>query len=116
MKLRNKKTGEIIRFYDGITLNGEDYDSLAELNEEWEDCPQKRATTIGSEKMDGLPDYITTKAACRCPYCKRIVPLEIFITKDKKIATAEIDCYELESIELKKELKQLMGCKDKRKS
>ena len=38
MKLRNKKTGEIIRFYDGITLNGEDYDSLHELNEEWEDC------------------------------------------------------------------------------
>lgn len=37
MRLRNKKTGEIIRFYDGITLNGEDYDSLAELNEEWED-------------------------------------------------------------------------------
>ena len=37
MKLRNKKTGEIIRFYDGITLNGEDYDSLAELNREWED-------------------------------------------------------------------------------
>lgn len=37
MKLRNKKTGEIIRFYDGIALNGEDYDSLAELNEEWED-------------------------------------------------------------------------------
>lgn len=37
MRLRNKKTGEIIRFYDGISLNGEDYDSLAELNEEWED-------------------------------------------------------------------------------
>lgn len=37
MRLRNKKTGEIIRFYDGITLNGEDYDSLAELNDEWED-------------------------------------------------------------------------------
>lgn len=40
MRLRNKKTGEIIRFYDGITLNGEDYDSLAELNDEWEDCEE----------------------------------------------------------------------------
>lgn len=37
MRLRNKKTGEIIRFYDGISLNGEYYDSLAGLNEEWED-------------------------------------------------------------------------------
>lgn len=42
MKLRNKKTGETIRFYDGIRLNGEDYDSLAELNEEWEDYETKR--------------------------------------------------------------------------
>ena len=37
MRLRNKKTGEIIRFYDGITLNGEDYDSLYEINAERED-------------------------------------------------------------------------------
>ena len=37
MRLRNKNTGEVVRFYDGISLNGEDYDSLAELNEEWED-------------------------------------------------------------------------------
>ena len=43
MRLRNKKTGEIIRFYDGITLNGEDYDSLAELNDEWEDCDELKA-------------------------------------------------------------------------
>ena len=41
MKLRNKNTGEVVRFYDGITLNGEDYDSLAELNEEWEDYTPK---------------------------------------------------------------------------
>jgi len=66
--------------------------------------------------MDSLPDYITTKAACRCPYCKRIVPLEIIVTKDNKIATAEIDCYELENTELKKELRHLMDCEDKRKS
>ena len=50
MKLRNKKTGEIIRFYDGITLNGEDYDSLAELNEEWEDYMPK-APLIKDEKI-----------------------------------------------------------------
>lgn len=42
MRLRNKKTGKIIRFYDGITLNGEDYGSLVELNEEWEDCEEPK--------------------------------------------------------------------------
>ena len=50
MKLRNKKTGEIIRFYDGITLNGEDYDSLAELNEEGEDYEPKEPL-IKDEKI-----------------------------------------------------------------
>lgn len=65
--------------------------------------------------MNGLPNYITTKAACRCPYCKRIVPLEIYITKDKKIATAEVDCYELENTELKKELSRVMNYDAKNK-
>lgn len=46
MKLRNKKTGEIIEKYpDGFVINsGEQirrYDSLAELNEEWEDLPEE---------------------------------------------------------------------------
>lgn len=50
MKLRNKKTGEIIRFYDGITLNGEDYDSLAELNEDWEDY-KSTEPLINDEKV-----------------------------------------------------------------
>lgn len=50
MKLRNKKTGEVIRFYDGIRLNGEDYDSLAELNEEWEDYEPKEPL-IKDEKI-----------------------------------------------------------------
>jgi len=56
MKLRNKKTGEIIRFYDGITLNGEDYDSLAELNEEWEDCAQKEPLPLCGGMSDGQND------------------------------------------------------------
>lgn len=37
MILRNKKTGEIIRFYDGIFLYGKEYFSIAKLKEEWED-------------------------------------------------------------------------------
>lgn len=40
MKLRNKKTGEIVD-WDGVHLtndiDGEMFDSLADLNEEWED-------------------------------------------------------------------------------
>lgn len=45
MKLRNKKTGEIIdggfvlTYYDGIAGNPQH--SLAELNEEWEDVPEE---------------------------------------------------------------------------
>lgn len=47
MKLRNKKTGEIIECSISLNQWSEDdqewylfgnYDSLAELNEEWEDC------------------------------------------------------------------------------
>ena len=47
MKLRNKKTGEIkavnkgvalIHYSDGTTVG---YNSLAELNEEWEDAPEE---------------------------------------------------------------------------
>ena len=46
MKLRNKKTGEIIAlsdytfasYDDGIRYGHHIYYSLAELNEEWEDC------------------------------------------------------------------------------
>lgn len=46
MKLRNKKTGEIIEKYpDRFVINsGEQisqYDSLAELNAEWEDVPEE---------------------------------------------------------------------------
>lgn len=48
MRLRNKNTGEVVRFYDGISLNGEDYDSLAELNEEWEDV---KAPLFEDEKV-----------------------------------------------------------------
>ena len=54
MKLRNKKTGEIlecvrsstvikdkIRIYDEYTDKYYTYNSLAELNEEWEDVPEE---------------------------------------------------------------------------
>ena len=47
MKLRNKKTGEIVERVDitirevGVVFNNDEtYNSLAELNEEWEDLPE----------------------------------------------------------------------------
>lgn len=56
MKLRNKKTGEIVEKYpDRFVINsGEQirqYDSLAELNDEWEDAPEepKEHWTIGHD-------------------------------------------------------------------
>lgn len=47
MKLRNKKTGETIETYPGrfVVNSGEQirqYDSLAELNEEWEDYEEPK--------------------------------------------------------------------------
>ena len=49
MKLRNKKTGDIVEvitesiavhiFKDGEVITGY-YDSLAKLNDEWEDCEE----------------------------------------------------------------------------
>lgn len=49
MQLRNKKTGEIIEFdailpvkdVSGDSVAHLEYDSLAELNEEWEDVPEE---------------------------------------------------------------------------
>lgn len=47
MKLRNKKTGEIVEFEDITRVckfigNQNIYNSLAELNEEWEDCEEPK--------------------------------------------------------------------------
>ena len=39
MKLKNKKTGEIVEATDFNIIS--DYNSLAELNEEWEDAPEE---------------------------------------------------------------------------
>jgi hypothetical protein len=44
MKLRNKKTGEI-RAFDEVMREAykwDNYNSLAELNEEWEDCKEEQ--------------------------------------------------------------------------
>lgn len=62
MRLRNKKTGEIIRFYDGISLNGEYYDSLAGLNEEWEDYePVEPVEPL----VEGMSQRAVLRAAAR---------------------------------------------------
>lgn len=57
MKLRNKKTGEIVERVDitirevGVVFNNDEtYDSLAELNEEWEDYKPKEPL-IKDEKV-----------------------------------------------------------------
>ena len=49
MKLRNKKTGEIVEATDFNIIS--DYNSLAELNEEWEDYkePKKHYFTIDGD-------------------------------------------------------------------
>ena len=44
MRLKNKKTGEIVPASNiavGIGKDGKWYDSLAELNSEWEDAPEE---------------------------------------------------------------------------
>lgn len=49
MKLRNKKTGEIIKSFDSYFWDDR-YSSLAELNEEWEDYTPKEPL-IKDEKI-----------------------------------------------------------------
>lgn len=68
MKLRNKKTGEIVEWFnntDGIFPN-----TLAELNEEWEDAPEepKEYWYIDSA-CDG---DIDRAEIFDCEHCKRI--------------------------------------------
>lgn len=53
MKLRNKKTGKIVEFKTPACMVDEkysyQYDSLAELNAEWEDAPERKGiTSIGT--------------------------------------------------------------------
>ena len=56
MKLKNKKTGKIVNRID-ITIreecvpfnNDETYNSLAELNAEWEDVTEEAKSTFGGE-------------------------------------------------------------------
>lgn len=52
MKLRNKKTGEI-RGAVLYVYGGYDYNTLAELNEEWEDCKPKEPL-VKDEKIKNL--------------------------------------------------------------
>lgn len=70
MKLRNKKTGKIVDRLDitireeGVVFNNDEtYDSLAELNEEWEDAPEEPKEywyieTDGSIIQNHKPTYI----------------------------------------------------------
>ena len=55
MKLRNKKTGEIVPASNiavGIGNDGKWYDSLAELNEEWEDYKEPKSGIEGIRLND----------------------------------------------------------------
>lgn len=48
MKLKNKKTGEIIEWEQPISYKlGKEYGSLAELNDEWEDVPTEEVWYLG---------------------------------------------------------------------
>ena len=50
MKLRNKKTGEIVKVFKGGPIDLYFYQSLAELNADWEDYKPKE-TLIKDEKI-----------------------------------------------------------------
>lgn len=63
MKLRNKKTGEIVEDFSYILLestNYKTYDSIAELNEEWEDVPEEELKVywyiLGSGEINCIED------------------------------------------------------------
>lgn len=57
MKLRNKKTGQIIEPYIH-TLDGKEFNSLAELNEEWEDYHEEPKDFYYINENGGVLKYI----------------------------------------------------------
>ena len=64
MKLRNKKTGEIVEATDFNIIS--DYNSLAELNEEWEDYEEpKDYYFIRSESLTIGYSPISNTRSCR---------------------------------------------------
>ena len=70
MKLRNKKTGEILELC--CHRSGEyreKYDSLAELNEEWEDYEEPKEYWYIDSAIDG---DIDRNEIFDCEHCKRI--------------------------------------------
>lgn len=72
MKLRNKKTGEIVKFETNIYADTEDrtyeFSSIAKLNEEWEDYEEKTAWFIDPQggiqewRDDDFDDWAKEKA------------------------------------------------------
>lgn len=54
MKLRNKKTGEIVEATDFNIIS--DYNSLAELNAEWEDVPEEPKDIQCKDGIDNVLD------------------------------------------------------------
>lgn len=73
MKLRNKKTGEIVDFAKGNFISSKDYgfvmykdggrgieyNSLAEFNEQWEDYEEPKNNRTWFLDFDDVPDFIS---------------------------------------------------------
>lgn len=96
MKLKNKRTGEVVVEINKIGLVWNkygmpaeigQYDSIAELCEEWEDYEPRE------------PNYICEYVACICPKCHKEIALKVYVkANDSMIASAEL-CGEEEAPE-----------------
>ena len=91
MKVRNKNTGEIFEydsfgFRKGLSNGWEDFvpnaESLAELNADWEDCPQQE------------PNYRSEYIACYCPECHKEIILKVYVKRSTPIINFAEACEE----------------------
>ena len=74
MKLRNKKTGEIVEWEHGLSYKlGKEYPSLAEFNEEWEDYEEDELLyVISAEHKSGYQCVLKEEYPEICEVAKEL--------------------------------------------
>ena len=110
MKLRNKKTGEIIiptdytfaTYDDGIKYGHHIYFSLAELIEEWEDYKPKEPLIKDEKIRKAVRAWAEANGDTRVYYCR---PANQLCVSDNK-------GYVIRSIKFKLEFRKAMGLED----
>ena len=109
MKLRNKKTGEVVvevnkiglvwnRF--GMPADIGQYDSLAELNEEWEDYAPKEPLIKDGDARDAVFSWASSLQVHEVRCKKTVRGVEVITLEALKLMSApriEFACYSIDA-------------------